>query len=113
MNVIFVSIFAALFVVWFYRRTQKPPNFPPGPPRWPVLGSLPHISNKQNNLLLGLRGLVKNFGSVVGYYVGSTPIVLVADFELLKVTKVDRKVIGSSPCAGKVFLPKCKCERYP
>ena len=106
MNVIFVSIFAALFGVWFYRRTRKPPNFPPGLPRWPVLGSLPHISNKQNNLLFGLRGIVKNFGSVVGYYVGSTPIVLVADFELLKVTKVDRKVIGSSPGVGKVFFTK-------
>ena len=106
MNVIFISIFAALFVVWFYRRTWKPPNSLPGPTRWPVLGSLPHISNKQNNLLFGLRGLVKNFGSVVGYYVGSTPIVLVADFELLKVTKVDRKVIGSSPGVGKVFFTK-------
>jgi Cytochrome P450 len=73
-------------LVRFYRRTQKPEDFPPGPPRWPVIGSLPHISNKQNNLLLGLRDPVKKFGPILGYYVGSTPIVLVADFDFLKVS---------------------------
>ena len=88
MSFIFVALFVALFAVWFYKRTRKPDNFPPGPPRWPIVGSLPHISNKQNNLLLGLREPFKKYGPLVGYYVGSTPIVLVADYDVLKVAQL-------------------------
>ena len=90
MSTIIFTVFVLVFIAWFYRRTQKPNGFPPGPPRWPLIGSLPYISGKHNNLLLGLRGVIKKYGPVVGYHVGSTPIVLVADFDILKeICKLD------------------------
>jgi hypothetical protein len=54
MSLLLAAIFVAVFCFWFWKRTRKPEAFPPGPPRWPVIGSLPHISGKHNNLLLGL-----------------------------------------------------------
>ena len=90
MSLLFSSALIVLFVIWFFKRTQKPTGFPPGPPRWPILGSLPYISGKHNNLLLGLRSQVEKFGSVLGYYIGTTPIVLVTDFDILKeICKLD------------------------
>ncbi len=90
MHFIIVSIFAILFAIWYHKRTKKPPGFPPGPPRWPIVGSLPFIAGKNGNLLLGLRDNVKKYGPVVGYYIGNTPTVLVSDFNVLKeICKLD------------------------
>jgi len=82
--VLLVIAALGLFSYWFYLRTLKPKGFPPGPPRWPVVGSLPHLSNPQGNLLIGLKELVKKHGPVVGYYIGSTPIVMISDYSMLK-----------------------------
>lgn len=82
-------ILASLFAYWFYVKTRKPKGFPPGPKRWPIVGSIPYLSNKHSNFLLGLRGLVEEYGPVVGYYIGNRPIVLIADYALLKnITKL-------------------------
>jgi len=90
MSVVLVSALVLVFLIWFYKRTQKPKRFPPGPPRWPIVGSLPYISGKHNNLLLGLRAPVKKFGPILGYYIGTTPIVLISDFDVLKeICKLD------------------------
>ena len=90
MSLTIATVFVVLFAVWFYQRTQKPKDYPPGPPRWPVVGSLPYISGKHQNLLLGLRNIVKKYGSVVGYHIGTTPIVLVSDYKILKeICKLD------------------------
>jgi cytochrome P450 len=90
MSILFLSVLIVLLFVWFYQRTQKPKEFPPGPPRWPIVGSLPYISGKHHNLLLGLRSQVQKFGSVLGYYIGTTPIVLVTDYDILKeICKLD------------------------
>ena len=81
MSFIIVSLFAILFAIWYHKRTRKTAEFPPGPPRWPIVGSLPYIAGKNGNLLLGLQD---------GYYIGNTPIVLVADFNVLKeICKLD------------------------
>ena len=90
MSFLISIVFVMVLCVWLYKRTQKSTNFPPGPPRLPVVGSLPYITGKQQNLLLGLRDMVSKYGPVVGYYIGSTPIVLVSDFEILKqICKLD------------------------
>ena len=90
MSFVIAAIFAGLVAFWLYKQTRKPEKFPPGPPRWPVIGSIPYISNKENSLLLGLRQPVAKFGPIMGFYIGSEPAVLVADFEVLKeICKLD------------------------
>jgi cytochrome P450 len=90
MSIIIVSLFVIVFLLWIYKRTQKPKDFPPGPPRWPLIGSLPYITGQNGSLLLGLVKPVQKFGPVIGYYVGNTPAVLVADYNILKeICKLD------------------------
>ena len=54
-----------LFVLLIYKATRKPKNFPPGPPRLPVVGSLPYVvvQNKPSepkSLLTGIRNGIKS-----------------------------------------------------
>jgi hypothetical protein len=43
-----LHIFAIIFILllFAYKSTKKPNRFPPGPPRLPVIGSLPYITVK-------------------------------------------------------------------
>ena len=39
---------AALLILLTYKGTKKPKCFPPGPPRLPVIGSLPYIITRSD-----------------------------------------------------------------
>ena len=56
MILILATLFVILFLGWFYIRTRKPKNFPPGPPRFPIVGSLPYMmgSGDAPSLLFGV-----------------------------------------------------------
>ena len=43
-----ILIIAALLILLTYKGTKKPKRFPPGPPRLPVIGSLPYIITKRD-----------------------------------------------------------------
>ena len=43
-----VLIIAALLILLTYKGTKKPKCFPPGPPRLPVIGSLPYIITRSD-----------------------------------------------------------------
>jgi hypothetical protein len=55
---------ALLLAAWFFLRSRKPNNFPPGPPRLPVIGSLPYIvtSGPKPSLMRGLIEQVRSTG---------------------------------------------------
>ena len=59
-----ISILIVLIVVLIayvtYKGTERPPNFPPGPPRLPIIGSLPYIliksrKSEPRSFLTGIR----------------------------------------------------------
>ena len=79
-------VFVVLVAVWLFKATRKPDNFPPGPPRLPLVGGLPFMigSGDQPSLLAGLEQNVKKFGTVFGFYFGRTPAVVLADYDLVK-----------------------------
>ncbi len=58
MFVIFVSILLCLLGYLYHVVTRRPLNFPPGPPRWPIVGSLyymfppPTTDGEKPNLLV-------------------------------------------------------------
>ena len=42
-----IHIFAIICILLFlYKAIKKPNRFPPGPPRLPIIGSLPYINGK-------------------------------------------------------------------
>ena len=59
-KMILILVTCLLFVGWFYIRTRKPKNFPPGPPRFPMVGSLPYMmgSGDAPSLLFGISDQV-------------------------------------------------------
>ena len=58
MALIWIAIFLLLILI--YKGTKKPRKFPPGPPRLPIVGSLPYMavkskSSEPRSLLTGIR----------------------------------------------------------
>ena len=54
-----------------------------GPPNLPLVGSYPFFY-KKNSLSFSVRNLVKNYGPVSGFFIGSQKVVVIADFEIMK-----------------------------
>ena len=54
-----------------------------GPPYLPLVGSYPFFY-KKNSLSFSVRNLVKNYGPVSGFFIGSQKVVVIADFEIMK-----------------------------
>ena len=76
MELITTSILLILFLFLFYYSTRRPPNFPPGIRRLPIIGqyvkgSKPHMD------------LWKSY-TVIGSYIGNHPTISIHNFNLAK-----------------------------
>ena len=80
-----LEIFCFLLALWLYKSTRKPDKFPAGPLRFPVLGGLPHMAlyAEKGNQLQSMQNLVKKYGKVFGFYMGSEKLVVISDFDLV------------------------------
>lgn len=81
-----LAIYLALFafsLFWLFRKSRKPAQFPPGPPKLPVVGSLPYLAAGKSGVHVSMR-LTEKYGKIWGAYVGSVPMVKIADFDLAK-----------------------------
>nr|AZR39408.1 cytochrome P450 [Agasicles hygrophila]UYD61984.1 cytochrome P450 307A2 [Agasicles hygrophila] len=79
-----VVLCIVLFVCWFTRRNKKDiANYPPGPKPWPVIGSL-HLLGQHSTPFEGFTALSKIYGDIFSISLGSTPCVVVNNFELIK-----------------------------
>ena len=92
---VFAAVLLIVFSLWWYINTRIPEKFPPGPTRYPILGSLRFILEiselvKNTTLIHGIFKNVEKYGKVFGFYVGSQPFVVIADYDTLKdVLKLD------------------------
>ena len=69
-----ILIIAALLILLTYKGTKKPKCFPPGPPRLPVIGSLPYIITRSDpseppSLMTGILQGMKITSSVSSKYI--------------------------------------------
>lgn len=79
--------FVGVASFFWFTTSQKPPNFPPGPPRLPFVGSLPYLTggpSDKGGLFSITRLLVGKYGKVAGFWLGWTPTVLISDYDLVK-----------------------------
>ena len=86
-SVIHIAVFVIIFSLWWL--FSKPKNFPPGPPRFPIFGSLTFMLEfsevfKNSTLIHAVLKNVDRYGKVFGFYIGSQPYVVVADYEFVK-----------------------------
>ena len=89
LTIIFATLFAVLFLTWWYINAQTPKQFPPGPHRFPIFGSLTFMLEfseifKNNTLIHAVLKNVDKYGKVFGFYIGSQPYVVVADYDCVK-----------------------------
>ena len=85
----------AAFLLW--RGCRKPARFPPGPRRWPVLGSRylkTRVTAGEKVKLLREYG-----GKIVGMWLGNLPVVLVADYYKLN------SLCKRGESTGKMWTP--------
>ncbi|XP_061453208.1 cytochrome P450 2G1-like [Rhineura floridana] len=74
-----------LLLCW---KKDHPRNLPPGPPSWPLLGSLLHL--KGPSLLHSLLKLREQYGNVFTIYVGSQRAVVLCGYQTVKAALVDQ-----------------------
>ncbi|XP_062996478.1 cytochrome P450 2G1-like isoform X3 [Elgaria multicarinata webbii] len=79
-----------LLVLWLLLLQGKshPGNLPPGPHRWPVLGSLLHL--KGPSLLQSLLKLREKYGPVFTVYFGTRPVVVLCGHDAVKEALIDK-----------------------
>ncbi|XP_069688633.1 methyl farnesoate epoxidase-like [Periplaneta americana] len=71
-------LFVAVILLILWKMTSKPKKFPPGPPKWPLVGNAFQL--KSPNLLLHevLGAFAEKYGEVTGLYTASQPLILVS-----------------------------------
>ena len=82
-----------LIVLLIIKFSRKPPGFPPGPPRIPVIGNMPQkkgIALQQN-----ISDMVEKYGDTIGAYAGNTPLIWLHD------PKTIRKLFNMEQFSGK------------
>ena len=84
-------LYIALFIVslyWLLSSFSKPRNFPPGPPKLPLIGSVPFLSTKdkkhRGDSLIRNQELVQKYGKTFGFFIANQPFVIFSDYEIMK-----------------------------
>ena len=77
-----VVVLSILAFIWYWKISQLPKNFPPGP-RFP----LPIVGDAYilgRDISGGLSKVTKKYGKIAGMWMGSERAVLISDFEILQ-----------------------------
>ena len=103
LTIILVTLLPILFSLWWYFNTKIPDKFPPGPPRYPIFGSGQYMllkgeKGEKKSLMHGIIQNVNKYGKLVGFYLGSQPFVVVADYKMMKDLLKREEVSGRPPC---------------
>jgi len=78
-----IAIFFAIYVV-YHLFLKTPPNFPPGPPSVPILGSVPFLPKMKGVVAFAGDWITERYGKLVGLKLGPYPVVCIYDYELAK-----------------------------
>ena len=81
MSLLFASVLVVLLTWLCWRSTRKPSRFPPGPPKFPIVGSLPFLNRCHLHLADQLRA---KYGRVASFFIGGQPFVVISDYKLAK-----------------------------
>ena len=94
-----LTLLIGLFIIWVFKKTQKPNNFPPSPPRWPFLGSFYYTlppGSKRPNLFYAVTQFAEKYGSIFGFWINQVTFVVLTEYEDIK------EVLKMEAIAGRV-----------
>ncbi|MFT7810504.1 cytochrome P450 2F2-like [Arapaima gigas] len=83
-------LWIGFWLVFFFIRTKRPKNFPPGPLPLPFFGNLQHLS--LGNPIKNLEKLSERYGKVFSLYIGGKPAVVLNGFQAMKEAMITRAV---------------------
>ncbi|XP_031150701.1 cytochrome P450 2F2-like isoform X2 [Sander lucioperca] len=88
-------MFASIFLIWLcivflilLLKSQRPKNFPPGPPILPILGNILHLSLE--NPLKDFERLRNTYGNVYSLFLGTRPAVIINGMKAMKEAMVTK-----------------------
>ena len=94
-----LTLLVGLFIIWVFKKTQKPNNFTPSPPRWPFLGSFYYTlppGSKRPNLFYAVTQFAEKYGSIFGFWINQVTFVVLTEYEDIK------EVLKMEAIAGRV-----------
>lgn len=103
-ELILISIVSVLVVVFVL--TYRPTSLPPGPPAWPVIGSIPYFFTQAK---LGLQpyqiilGLQKKYGNIAHFKMGRHSQVIISGYDLAKEALLKGDNLPSRPSDKMLF----------
>ena len=101
-NLVVLGCLIVLFCIWWYSNCKIPKRFPPGPPRYPFIGSLNFMlrrgrHTKEKSFMHGILHNVEKYGKILGFYLGSKPFVVIADYSMMKELLKREELSGRPP----------------
>lgn len=84
---VLLAVFVVLLVYFWVCKTSKPKRFPPGPRRYPVIGSVLDMvppNAIKPELFFGVRHFREKYGSIIGFYLGNERAVVLTNYEDIK-----------------------------
>ena len=106
---ILVCLLIFLVVFLILKGTRKPRAFPPGPTKWPVIGTydLSPLSWRKENHRVIVADMVATYGPTIGVFVGPQPIIYLHD------PLLTRKLFNMEVFSGRVNSSGFRQMRSP
>ncbi|XP_039880858.1 cytochrome P450 2D3-like isoform X4 [Simochromis diagramma] len=83
-----VLLWICIFFIILQVKSKRPKNFPPGPPVFPILGTILQLSLE--NPLKDFERLRKSYGDVYSIYIGQKPAVVINGLKTIKEAMVTK-----------------------
>lgn len=108
LSLLLFSVFI-LIVVFILKARKKPKNFPPGPPKWPIIGTyaLSPLNQTKDNHRVIVANMVADHGPTIGTFVGASPVIYLQD------PVMTRKLFSMEVFSGRVNSTGFRLARSP
>jgi len=106
---ILLCLITFLIIFLTLKTTKKPKGFPPGPSKWPVIGTydVSPLSLRNDNHRVIVADMVEKYGATIGVFIGPQPFIYLHD------PVMTRKLFNMEVFSGRINSPGFRLMRSP